>query len=126
MIKARLFLFVLTGLLVFSSCSKEEETRFKPSQAPHEFRLSKTSIKAGYTAGYENLYFYADLAITWTATSSADWLTVSPSSGTGGASLRVAWEENPLAADREATITISEGQKELTVYVKQGQKPAVW
>lgn len=124
MIKARLFLFVLTGLLVFSSCSKEEETRFKPSQAPHEFRLSKTSIKAGYTAGYENLYFYADLAITWTATSSADWLTVSPSSGTGGASLRVAWEENPLAADREATITISEGQKELTVYVKQGQKPA--
>ena len=66
----------------------------------------------------------ADWAITWTATCSADWLSVSPTSGTGGANLCVSWQENPDAADREATITISEGQKELTLNVKQGQKPA--
>lgn len=122
MMNARLLLFVLTGLLVFSGCSKEEE--FKSSQAPHEFKLSKNSIKAGYTAGFENIHFDADLAITWTATCSADWLSVSPTSGTGGTTLRVAWQENTTAADREATVTVSEGQKELTLTVKQGQKAA--
>ena len=124
MIKARLLLCVLTGLLVFSGCSKEEDHQFKGSQAAHEFRLSKSSIKTGYTAGYEHIWFYADLAITWTATTSADWLSVSPTSGTGGSTLTVAWEENPDAADREATVTISEGQAELTLIVRQGQKPA--
>ena len=124
MIKARLFLCVLTGLLVFSSCSKEDDKEYKSTQAPHEFKLAKNSIKAGYKASYENVLLSADLAIKWTATTSADWLSVSPTSGTGGTTLRVAWEENPDAADREATVTISEGQAQLTVIVKQGQKPA--
>ena len=124
MINARLLLFVLTGLLVFSSCSKEDDKEYKSTQAPHEFKLAKNSIKAGYKASYENVLLSADLAIKWTATTSADWLSVSPTSGTGGTTLRVAWEENPDAADREAIVTISEGQAQLTVIVKQGQKPA--
>ena len=122
MIKTRLFLIVMTGLLVFSGCSKEEQ--FKTPQAAHEFKLTKKNINATYTAGFENIHFDADLAIIWTATCSADWLSVSPTSGTGGTSLRVAWQENPTAADREAMVTISEGQEELTLIVKQGQKPA--
>lgn len=122
MIKARLFLFVFIGLLMFSGCSKEEQ--FENHQTPHEFKLAKKSITANYTAGFANISMIADLAITWTATCSADWLSVSPTSGTGGANLCVSWQENPDAADREATITISEGQKELTLNVKQGQKPA--
>ena len=122
MIKPRLFLFVFIGLLMFSGCSKEEQ--FENHQTSHEFKLAKKSITANYTAGFANISMIADLAITWTATCSADWLSVSPTSGTGGASLCVSWQENPNAADREATITISEGQMELTLYVKQGQKPA--
>ena len=107
---------------MFSGCSKEEQ--FENHQTSHEFKLAKKSITANYTAGFANISMIADLAITWTATCSADWLSVSPTSGTGGANLRVSWQENPDAADREATIIISEGQKELTLYVKQGQKPA--
>ena len=121
MIKARLFLFVFIGLLMFSSCSKEVNSE---NHQPHEFKLAKNSITANYTAGFANISMSADLAITWTATCSADWLSVSPTSGIGGANLCVSWQENPNAADREATITISEGQAELTLYVKQGQKPA--
>ena len=118
MVKKHLYLFVLIGMLVFFGCSKEEQ--FKT----HEFKLSKNSINVNYTAGFENIYFYADQTITWTATYSADWLSVLPTSGTDGTTLRVAWEENTTAADREATIMISEGQKQLTLSVKQGQKPA--
>lgn len=122
MIKARLFLFVFIGLLVFSGCSKEEQ--FENHQTPHEFKLARNSITANYTAGFANISMSADLAITWTATCSADWLSVSPTSGTGGTNICVSWQENTNAADREATVTISEGQKKLTLSVKQGQKPA--
>ena len=118
----RIVLYVFVGLLVFSGCSKEE--LFKTPQAAHEFKLSKNSVKAGYTAGFENIHFDADLAITWTATCSADWLSVSPTSGTGGTNLCVAWQENTTDANREATVTISEGQKKLTLTVMQSQKPA--
>jgi len=122
MMKVRLFLYVFVGLLVFSGCSKEEQ--FNTPQTAHEFKLKKNNVNASYTVGFENIHLNADLAITWTATSSADWLSVSPSSGTGDANICVAWQENTLASDREATVTISEGQAKLTLTVKQGQKPA--
>ena len=122
--KERLFLFAWIGLLVFSGCSKEDKFDTKQTTAPHEYRLSKTSITAAYTAGFENIRMLTDMAITWTATSSADWLTVTPTSGTGEANVCVSWEENPDAADREATVTFSEGQMQVTLTVKQGQKPA--
>ena len=65
------------------------------------------------------------MAITWTAVSSADWLTVSPTSGIGGTNLRVTWQENTTAANREATVTVSTPQRAgLTLTVKQDQKPA--
>lgn len=124
MIKARLFLFVFIGLLMFSGCSKEEHFENHQTTQPPEFKLANNSITANYTVGFANISLSADLAIIWTATCSADWLSVSPTSGSGGANICVSWQNNPNAADREATITISDGQKELTLYVKQGQKPA--
>ena len=118
-----LFVFVFFGLLLFSGCSKEHfDTTQTPT--PHEFRLARNSIEASYTAGFANISMVADLAISWTATCSADWLTVSPTSGTGACNINISWQENTEAADREATITFSEGQSRITLTVKQGQKPA--
>ena len=124
MMKVRLFLYVFVGLLVLSGCSKEEHFENQKTTQPHVFKLSKNSVDASYTAGFANITMFADMAITWTATCSADWLSLSPTSGTGGAAIRVTWQENTVASDREATITFSEGQKKVTLSVKQGQKPA--
>lgn len=119
--KVHYILFVLVGLFVYSGCSNED---FHQTIAPHEFSLKKNNITVSHAAGFENIHLNTDMAISWTTSSSADWLTVSPSSGTGDANICVTWEENTAASDREATVTISEGQKELTLTVKQGQKPA--
>lgn len=123
MIKVRLILFVFIGMFVFSGCS-EDTFENRHTVVPHEFKLKKDNVKAGYTAGFENIYLDTDMAISWTTSSSADWLSVSPSSGTGGSNICVSWQENTAAADREATVTISEGQRQLTLTVSQGQKPA--
>jgi hypothetical protein len=124
MMKVRLLLYLFVGLLVFSGCSKDSFEDHKPEPS-HEFKLKKNSITTDYRGGFENIYLDTDMAITWTATSSADWLTVSPTSGTGGANICVTWQENTAPADREATVTISTPQRSgLKLTVKQSQKPA--
>lgn len=121
----RLLLSVFIGLLVFSGCSKEEPFENHQRIQSHEFKLKKNNITTIYTTGFEYVYLDTDMAITWTAASSDDWLSVSPSSGTGGASICVTWQENTAASDREATVTFTTPQRSgLTLTVKQGQKPA--
>ena len=123
--KERLLLYVLMGLLVFSGCSENEHFENHKTIMPHEFKLKKNNITTEYRTGFEYIYLDTDMAITWTATSSADWLTVSPSSGTGGANLCVTWQENTDPSTREATVTVTTPQMNgLTLTVKQGQKPA--
>ena len=121
--KARAMLFVLVGLLVVAGCSDDTFEKSKPTH-PHEFSLSRNSMEVAYTAGFANINMSADMAISWTATCSADWLSVTPTSATGGGNVCVSWEANEAAADREATVTFSEGQRSVELKVKQGQKPA--
>lgn len=124
MMKMRSILYIFVSLLVFSGCSKDTTDEPKPIQY-HEFKLRKYSITTEYRAGHENIYLDTDTTITWTAVSSADWLTVSPSSGIGGANIVVNWQENTAVSDREATVTFSAPERRgLTLTVKQGQKPA--
>lgn len=119
----KILVFVLAVLLVLSGCSKEDMENHK-TIASHEFNLTKTNIKVGYEAGFEYIHLNTDMAISWTATSSADWLSVSPTSGTGFGNICVTWQENTTASERDATVTISEAQMSLKLSVKQGQKPA--
>ena len=124
MMKMRSILYIFVSLLVFSGCSKDTTDEPKPIQY-HEFKLRKYSITTEYRAGHENIYLDTDTTITWTAVSSADWLTVSPSSGIGGANIVVNWQENTAVSDREATVTFSAPERRgLTLTVKQSQKPA--
>ena len=104
MMKVRSFLYIFVGLLVFSGCSKDTLDEPKPVQS-HEFKLRKSSITTTYRAGSDNVNLDTDTTIMWTAVSSADWLTVSPLSGIGGANIVVNWEENMGASDREAKVT---------------------
>ena len=115
MMKVRRFLYVFVGLLVFSGCSEEHIENYEtiqPHERPHLFELSKNSLTAEYTEGFANINLKTDMAMTWTTACSADWLSVSPTSGTGGANIWVSWQENTEAADREATVTFSTPQRE--------------
>lgn len=61
--------------------------------------------------------------VAWSATVSADWLTISPSSGeVGKNSVKVEVEENRTGQPRSATITISDKestQKFLSLSVRR-------
>ena len=58
--------------------------------------------------------------VAWTAASSANWLTLSATSGTGNGTVTVTADENTTASERQATITISDGdQQTQTITVTQ-------
>ena len=60
--------------------------------------------------------------VAWSATTSADWITISPSSGAAGKnSVKIKVEENRTGQPRSATITISdkESTQKVSVTVRQ-------
>ena len=62
----------------------------------------------------------------WTATSGADWLTVSPASGNGNATLTLSISANTSIEARETEITLKAADLTRTVKVGQlGQAPAL-
>jgi len=68
--------------------------------------------------GSANISFNASTA--WAATSSADWLSLSPSSGSkGGCNAILRAQANTAFQAREASLTISAGKAETTIKVSQ-------
>ena len=72
-----------------------------------------SSWEAKASADLTTLVVDAEVAESWSAVSSAGWLTVTPSSGTGSGSATVAAEANTTAEARTATITL--GSKTINV-----------
>ena len=63
--------------------------------------------------------------INWTATSSENWLTMTPSSGSGNGSFSVVADANTSNGERTATITVSgEGASSQTISVTQADPNA--
>ena len=60
--------------------------------------------------------------VAWTASSSDGWLTGSPASGTGNATLTLNASANPTTASRSATVTLSGGGKSAVIAVTQSSK----
>jgi hypothetical protein len=74
--------------------------------APCAYALSATSASVGVTGGTGSVVLTTSTVCTWTATSSAGWLTVSPANGTGAGTLTYAAAKSNSAAKRTATLTI--------------------
>ena len=97
-------------LLVFgaASCSKSDE-------GGSSLKLSKTEL--AFTSSVRTLTLTVTTNQEWTATS-PEWLTCSPASGTGNATVTVTAAENP-GAERTGTIKIAGGGKEKVINVTQ-------
>jgi len=94
--------------------------------------LSPTTISASPEIDSKNvsISFSDSENLSWTATSSEDWLTVNPSSGTGNATIVATVTKNPSTSIRSATITVTAtdaGNSPATVAVQQaGRIPVIY
>ncbi len=69
--------------------------------------LSEVSSTVSPVAGSGTFVLTVNPAASWTAASSASWLTVSPTSGNAGATITYAWTANASTRARTAAITIA-------------------
>gem|GEM_PF-2217641 len=114
---------VVCALLV-SSCNRKTVTKPEPAPPPPpELTVSLTSLLIGYDPGCSGT-FDVTSNTDWTVTDDADWLTVSPDSGSNDGTVIVTVSiGNPLTSERSATVTVSaEGVSDQTVAVTQATR----
>ena len=90
-----------------------------PTSAPYVLlSVSPSSLSYRATGGSEEITVASN--INWTVTSSADWLTITPTSGSGDGTITVEAATNTSEGERIATITVSgEGATPKTINVTQ-------
>lgn len=85
--------------------------------------LGATTLTGGGSGGTWNVGLSSNVA--WTASSDATWLTVSPTSGTGNATLSLRYGANPsTSANRVAVVTVSGGGLTRTITLTQSPATA--
>jgi len=115
------FLAIISLFLLAAACEKEEEAYINLNSEP-EMTVS--------VAG-DNVSIKFTTNSSWTATSSAAWLTVSPSSGEGvkggtEVTIKASALKNDETDSRTATVTITDKAGHIqTVKIIQGQKDAL-
>jgi len=107
--KPVIVLFALS--LIISGCKKDE---------PHFFELDKTTLSFEIEGGSQNIAISSNE--TWTISNNADWITVSPQSGNGNATVTIIASENEAFEARKTTLTFSSETKIVTIEVTQGAK----
>ncbi len=92
--------------------------------APASLDVSPGTLTVGFPEGSTG-NFNITSNISWTASGSASWITLSKTNGSGDATITVTAQKNPSAASRTATITVSgTGVASKTVTVTQEAAPA--
>lgn len=118
--KIYMLLMALYAITFMSGCGEKAE-RIIPEIKLAD--LSSSSISIGCDAQTVIVDFSSN--VSWTATTNADWIVVSPSSGnTGVASVRINVQENTSHQPRNAVLTISDNTAESVVSITVNQEAA--
>ena len=113
---------LLIGMLAIAgavACKQDQ-----PVEEPI-LEVNKTNVAVAATAGESAFEVTANNA--WTAAADADWVSLDPASGDGGANavaVKVTAEDNTAAEVRTATVTVKAGELTKTLKVTQAAAAA--
>jgi uncharacterized protein (TIGR02145 family) len=105
-------LAALTLLMMAASCSKDE-----PEVPTPELSVAPAAVSATAEAGDYTITVTGN--VLWTATKTAEWLTLTPAAGEGNGAITATVTENLALEPRTTTITITGGELSHTVTVTQ-------
>ena len=116
------FLKAIAFVILIAGCEetgKETEPEITP-----EITLSESMTSSGISVESAGQSVTVDFTtnVPWSATASADWVTISPSSGKAGKnSVKVKVEENTASQPRSATVTITDNEstRKVSIAVRQ-------
>jgi hypothetical protein len=116
--------FLLLALLPVTGCGSTEISQLAGPdgvRCPTEITGLPTSVPA--TASQPTGVVATERECSWTATSSAPWLTVNPASGQGETTLTLSIAANGTSSSRSATLIVNDAHVTLTQAAGPSQQP---
>ena len=111
------------GVIVF--CNDNNECiQVTVKQAGAKASLSVSPAELTFTAKPESKSFSVSSNTDWSVASSADWVKIGTTSGSGNAHVTASAEENTATTQRTATITLKTTDGKATATIKVTQNPA--
>ena len=111
------------GVIVF--CNDNNEcVPVTVKQAGAKASLSVSPAELTFTAKPESKSFSVSSNTDWSVASSADWVKIGTTSGSGNAQVTASAEENTATTQRTATITLKTTDGKATATIKVTQNPA--
>ena len=111
------------GIIVF--CNDNNEcVPVTVKQAGAKASLSVSPAELTFTAKPESKSFSVSSNTDWSVASSADWVKIGTTSGSGNAHVTASAEENTATTQRTATITLKTTDGKATATIKVTQNPA--
>ncbi len=111
------------GVIVF--CNDNNECiQVTVKQAGAKASLSVSPAELTFTAKPESKSFSVSSNTDWSVASSADWVKIGTTSGSGNAHATASAEENTATTQRTATITLKTTDGKATATIKVTQNPA--
>ena len=95
-------------LAVVSSACAEDESPTGPTPLPCTYVMSVTQATIAADGGSGSVNLTTAASCVWTATSSAAWLTIQPTSATGPATVTFTAAPNTSEQSRTASVTIAD------------------
>ncbi len=87
------------------------------------FEVDTTAITATYSATTSSVTLTTEEDISWTASTLNNWITVSPASGTGSASITISLTKNTSYTQRVGTVSLTNGEDVIEIECTQGKHP---
>lgn len=100
----------------------EVQAVYAITQSGPSININKSDVLFDGNAGSQSINVRADAPWTLNKSAEDDWLTVTPMSGNGDATITISATENNTRQDRVATLTLKMGQQSKTITIGQASK----
>lgn len=87
------------------------------------FEVDTTAITATYSATTSSVTLTTEEDISWTASTLNNWITVSPASGTGSATITISLTKNTSYTQRVGTVSLTNGEDVIEIICTQEKHP---
>lgn len=102
--------------------TSEVQAVYAITQSGPSIDINKSDVLFDGNAGSQSISVKADAPWTLNKSAEDDWLTVTPMSGNGDATITISAKENNTRGHRVATLTLKMGQQSKTIAVAQTSK----
>lgn len=87
------------------------------------FEVDTTAITATYSATTSSVTLTTEDDMNWTASTLNNWITVSPASGTGSATITISLAKNTSYTQRVGTVSLTNGENVIEIECTQEKYP---